>query len=75
MFGEMADAALLASGNICSTRLNELGIELRHKTSTAHCLTASLPESGAFASLVIVKALASNSLYNRRLSESTAYNS
>ena len=31
MFGEMADAALLASGNICSTRLDELGIELRHK--------------------------------------------
>ena len=31
MFGEIADAALLASGNICSTRLYELGIELRHK--------------------------------------------
>ncbi|MEC8358014.1 MAG: TIGR01777 family oxidoreductase [Pseudomonadota bacterium] len=42
MFGEMADAALLASGNICSTRLNELGIELRHKdldSALSHCFS------------------------------------
>ena len=40
MFGEMADAALLASGNVCSTRLNELGIALRHKdldSALSHC--------------------------------------
>ena len=40
MFGEMADAALLASGNISSIRLNELGIELRHKdldSALSHC--------------------------------------
>jgi len=40
MFGEMADAALLASGNICSTRLDELGIELCHKdldSALSHC--------------------------------------
>jgi len=43
MFGEMADAALLASGNICSTRLNELGIELRHKdldSALSHCFSS-----------------------------------
>ena len=40
MFGEMADAALLASGNICSSRLDELGIELRHKDlDSALCLS------------------------------------
>ena len=32
MFGELADAALLASSNITSTRLNELGVSLRHPT-------------------------------------------
>ncbi|MEC8741149.1 MAG: DUF1731 domain-containing protein, partial [Pseudomonadota bacterium] len=40
MFGEMADAALLASGNIFSTRLDGLGIELRHKdldSALDHC--------------------------------------
>jgi NAD dependent epimerase/dehydratase family enzyme len=43
MFGEMADAALLASGNICSTRLNELGIELRHTdldSALSHCFSS-----------------------------------
>ncbi len=32
MFGEMADAALLATSNICSSRLDELGVELQYKT-------------------------------------------
>ena len=42
MFGEMADTALLASGNICSSRLDELGIELRHKdldSALSHCFS------------------------------------
>lgn len=32
MFGEMADAALLATSNIYSSRLDELGVELQYKT-------------------------------------------
>lgn len=32
VFGEMADAALLASANIRSTRMSELGIELKYPT-------------------------------------------
>ncbi len=43
MFGEMADAALLASANIRSTRLAETGIELSHKTlnsALSHCFSS-----------------------------------